>query len=164
MKKQCMVVFVENNAGVLARVASLFVQRGFNIDSLTVSPTENEAISRITIMTRGDERFFSQIMKQTGKLIETKMIFTVEPTFSLIREILLIKFSPECADNEKLQSLISIYGARIVDRTGGCLVAELTDTPQRVDSFLEDTDEFKVIESCRSGAIAMERGDVSYEL
>ena len=159
-----MVVLVENNAGVLARISSLFVQRGFNIDSLTVSPTENEAISRITIMTRGDERFFSQIIKQTGKLIETKMNFTVEPTFSLIREILLVKFAPEDSDNEKLQSLISIYGARIVDRTGGCLVAELTDTPQRVDSFLEDTEEFKVIESCRSGAIAMERGDVSYEL
>ena len=164
MKKQCMVVFVENNAGVLARVASLFVQRGFNIDSLTVSPTEDEAISRITIMTRGDEHFFSQILKQTGKLIETKMIFTVEPTFSLIREILLIKFSAEDAENEKLQSLISIYGAKIVDRTGGCIVAELTDTPQRVDSFLEDTACFKIVESCRSGAIAMERGEVSYEL
>ena len=164
MKKQCLVVFVENNAGVLARVASLFVQRGFNIDSLTVSPTENEAISRITIMTRGDKKFFSQIMKQTGKLIETKMIFSVEPTFSLIREILLIKFSVEAAGNEKLQSLISIYGAKIVDRTGGCIVAELTDTPQRIDSFIEDTEGFEVIESCRSGAIAMERGDVAYEL
>lgn len=164
MKKQCLVVFVENNAGVLARVASLFVQRGFNIDSLTVSPTENEKISRITIMTRGDEKFFSQIMKQTGKLIETKMIFSVEPTFSLIREILLIKFSEEAAMSEKLQSLISIYGARIVDRTGGCIVAELADTPQRIDSFIEDTEEFTVVESCRSGAIAMERGDVSYEL
>jgi len=164
MKKQCMVVFVENNAGVLARVASLFVQRGFNIDSLTVSPTENEAVSRITIMTHGDERFFSQILKQTGKLIETKMIFTVEPTFSLIREILLVKFAAEDAENEKLQSLISIYGAKIVDRTGGCLVAELADTPQRIDSFIEDTACFKVVESCRSGAIAMERGNVSYEL
>jgi acetolactate synthase-1/3 small subunit len=159
-----MVIFVENNAGVLARVASLFVQRGFNIDSLTVSPTENEAVSRITIMTNGDDRFFSQILKQTGKLIETKMIFTVEPTFSLIREILLIKFAAEDAENEKLQSLISIYGARIVDRTGGCIVAELTDTPQRLDSFIEDTACFTVVESCRSGAIAMERGDVSYEL
>ncbi len=159
-----MVVFVENNAGVLARVASLFVQRGFNIDSLTVSPTENEAVSRITIMTHGDEKFFSQILKQTGKLIETKMIFTVEPTFSLIREILLVKFAAEDAENEKLQSLISIYGARIVDRTGGCIVAELTDTPQRLDGFIEDTAAFKVIESCRSGAIAMERGDVDYEL
>ena len=164
MKKQSMVLFVENNSGVLARFASLFVQRGFNIDSLTVSPTENEAISRITIMTRGDEKFFSQIMKQTGKLIETKMIFSVEPTFSLIREILLIKFAAEAAENEKLQSLISIYGAKIVDRTGGCIVAELTDTPKRIDSFIEDTEGFAVVESCRSGAIAMERGDVSYEL
>lgn len=164
MKKQCMVIFVENNAGVLARVASLFVQRGFNIDSLTVSPTENEAVSRITIMTYGDEKHFSQILKQTGKLIETKLIFTVEPTFSLIREILLIKFASKDADNEKLQSLISIYGARVVDRTGGCLVAELTDTPQRVDSFIEDTACFNVIESCRSGAIAMERGNVAYDI
>ena len=65
---------------------------------------------------------------------------------------------------EKLQSLISIYGAKIIDRTGGCIVAELTDTPQRLDGFIEDTAKFNVIESCRSGAIAMERGNVDYEL
>ena len=68
MKKQCMVLLVENNAGVLARVSSLFVQRGFNIDSLTVSSTENPRISRITIMTTGDQKTFNQIMKQTEKL------------------------------------------------------------------------------------------------
>ena len=164
MKKQCMVVFVENNAGVLVRVASLFVQRGFNIDSLTVSPTNDEKVSRITIVTRGDEKFFNQIMQQTGKLIETKMIFSVEPTFSLIHEVLLVKFAAEEAKNERLQSLISIYGAKIVDRTGGYIVAELTDTPQRLDGFIEDTSKFNVIESCRSGAIAMERGQVAYEL
>ena len=101
---------------------------------------------------------------QGAGVIETKMIFTVEPTFSLIREMLLIKFAPEDAKQEKLQSLISIYGARIVDRTGGCLVCELTDTPQRIDSFIEDTACFKVVESCRSGAIAMERGEVTYDL
>lgn len=164
MKKQCLVVFVENNAGVLARVSSLFVQRGFNIDSLTVSPTENEAVSRITIMTHGDERFFSQIMKQTGKLIETKMIFSVEPTFSLIREILLIKFDGKNTDAAELERLVDIYDARVVDRTSGCIVVELTDTPHRIDGFIDDTKDFAVVESCRSGAIAMERGDVSYEL
>lgn len=164
MKKQCMVVFVENNAGVLARVASLFVQRGFNIDSLTVSPTEDEKISRITIMTSGDEKSFSQIMKQTGKLIETKLIFSVEPTFSLIHEVLMIKFSPSESGNGDLADLISMYGARIVDRTGGCIVVELTDTPRRIDSFIEATKSFGVEESCRSGAIAMERGDVSYDI
>ena len=75
MKKQCMVILVENNAGVLARVSSLFMQRGFNIDSLTVSSTENPKISRITIMATGDQKTFSQILKQTAKLVETKMIF-----------------------------------------------------------------------------------------
>ena len=164
MKKQCMVLLVENNAGVLARVASLFVQRGFNIHSVTVSPTHNEKISRITIMTSGDDKKFAQIMKQTGKLVETKLIFSVEPTFSLIHEILLIKFSEKENGNEDLASLISIYGVKVVDRTGGCIVCELCDTPQRIDSFIEDTEKFEVVELCRSGAIAMERGEVAYEL
>ena len=74
MKQRCMVVLVENNAGVLARISSLFVQRGFNIESLTVSPTENEKLSRLTIMTTGDEKTFQQIIKQTGKLVETRLI------------------------------------------------------------------------------------------
>ena len=90
MKKQCMVILVENNAGVLARVSSLFMQRGFNIDSLTVSSTENPKISRITVMTTGDQKKFSQILKQTTKLVETKMIFSVEPTFSLIHDNSLV--------------------------------------------------------------------------
>ncbi len=159
-----MVVLVENNAGVLARVASLFMQRGFNIHSLTVSPTHDEKISRITIMTSGDEKTFAQIMKQTNKLVETKLIFSVEPTFSLIHEILLIKFAPEEMDNEKLKGLISIYGAKSVDTTDRCMTVELTDTPQRLDGFIEDTAKFRVIEMCRSGAIAMERGDVTYDI
>ena len=164
MKKQCMVVFVENNAGVLARVASLFVQRGFNIDSLTVSPTENAQISRLTIMSTGDEKTFQQIIKQTGKLIETKLIFSVEPSFSLIREILLMKFASSEANNAELTRLVDMYGARVVDRTGGCLVVELTDTPNRINGFIDSTKNFEVIESCRSGAIAMERGDVAYDI
>ena len=164
MKQRCMVVLVENNAGVLARISSLFVQRGFNIDSLTVSPTENEKISRLTIMTTGDEKSFQQIIKQTGKLIETKLIFSVEPSFSLIREILLIKFSPAESDNPELERIVNIYGARVVDKTSSCTVVELTDTPGRINGFIDDTKDFEVIESCRSGAIAMERGDVSYEI
>ena len=159
-----MVLLVENNAGVLARISSLFVQRGFNIDSLTVSPPENEKISRLTMMSTGDEKSFQQIIKQTGKLIETKLIFTVEPSFSLIREILLIKFAPAEAQNAELARLIEIYGARVVDKTGGCTVVELTDTPNRINGFIDSTKGYAVVESCRSGAIAMERGDVSYEL
>ncbi|MBO7309773.1 MAG: acetolactate synthase small subunit [Clostridia bacterium] len=164
MKKQCMVLLVENNAGVLARVSSLFMQRGFNIDSLTVSSTENPKISRITIMTTGDQKTFSQIMKQTKKLVETKMIFAVEPAFSLIQELLLVKISTDGADIEALKEIVSKFGANMIDVTSGCLVTELAASSQVIDDYLEAISGFKMVEMCRSGAIAMERGDVVYDL
>ena len=159
-----MVLLVQNNAGVLARVSSLFMQRGFNIDSLTVSSTDNPQISRITVMTTGDRQTFSQIMKQTGKLVEAKMIFSVEPSFSLIRELLLIKFSTETNNVEMLKKIVYDFGANIIDMSNGCFVAELTESPQKIDAFLEAVKPFEVLELCRSGATALERGLVSYEL
>ena len=164
MKKQCMVILVENNAGVLARVTSLFMQRGFNIDSLTVSSTENPKISRITVMTTGDQKNFSQILKQTGKLVETKMIFSVEPSFSLVRELLLVKFSTENTDVAALKDMINDFGATVIDINNGCFVAELSASTQKIDDFLEATKDYEMIEMCRSGAIAMERGKVSYDI
>ncbi|MBO5416837.1 MAG: acetolactate synthase small subunit [Clostridia bacterium] len=164
MKKQCMVLLVENNAGVLARVSSLFMQRGFNIDSLTVSSTDSPNISRITVMTTGDNRTFSQIMKQTGKLVEAKMIFSVEPEFSLIREILMVKFSCDTEELEELKKIIEKFGAHIIDMSYGCFVAELTESPQKIDDFLDAVKSYKMIEMCRSGAIALERGLIDYEL
>ena len=164
MKKQCMVLLVENNAGVLARVTSLFMQRGFNIDSLTVSSTDNPPLSRITVMTTGDKRTFSQIMKQTSKLVETKMIFSVEPAFSVIRELLLIKFSTECGDMDELKKIIADFGANIVDNSTGCFVAELAESSDKIDTFLEAVKSYKIVELCRSGAIALERGLVDYDI
>ena len=164
MKKKCMVLLVDNNAGVLARISSLFVQRGFNIDSLTVSPTEVETLSRITIETTGDEKTLNQIMKQTAKLYESKIIFSVEPEFSLIREILLVKFAADNKNMGRIEQVIEGYGARIVDNTGGCFVVELSDTPHNIDSFLEDIKGLELVEMCRSGAIAMERGNVAYDI
>lgn len=164
MKKQCMVVLVENNAGVLARVSSLFMQRGFNIDSLTVSSTEKPHISRITVMTTGDQKTFSQILKQTAKLIETKMIFSVEPSFSMIRELLLVKFGTFRSDVESLKRVIEEFGASVIDTTAGCLVVELSAPSPTIDDFLEATKEFELVEMCRSGAIAMERGLVDYDI
>ena len=164
MKRQCMVLLVENNAGVLARVSSLFMQRGFNIDSLTVSSTDNPAISRITVMTTGDSRTFNQIMMQTNKLVEAKMIFSVEPEFSLIREILMVKFSSATEEIGELKKIISDFGAHIIDMSHGCFVAELTESPQKVDAFLDAVKSFEMIEMCRSGAIALERGLIDYEL
>lgn len=164
MKKQCMVILVENNAGVLARVSSLFMQRGFNIDSLTVSSTENPKISRITVMTTGDQKTFSQILKQTSKLIETKMIFSVEPSFSLLRELLLVKFAVDNPDDEQLKAVLDSFGAAVADVSNGCIVAELSAPSETIDAFLEATKNFRMVEMCRSGAIAMERGLVDYDL
>ncbi len=164
MKKQCMVILVENNAGVLARVSSLFMQRGFNIDSLTVSSTENPKISRITIMATGDQKTFSQILKQTAKLVETKMIFSVEPSFGLIRELLLVKFNTEQADVTALKKTIDDFGAHVIDVTSGCLVAELSAASSLIDDFLDATKAFEKMEICRSGAIAMEQGRVVYDI
>lgn len=164
MKKQCMVILVDNNAGVLARVSSLFMQRGFNIDSLTVSSTEDPKVSRITVMTTGDQKNFNQIIKQTAKLIETKMIFSVEPSFSLVRELLLVKFSTERTDVAELKKVIDSFGACVIDITNGCFVAELSASSQKIDDFLEAAKGFDMIELCRSGAIAMERGRVDYDM
>lgn len=164
MKKQCMVLLVENNSGVLARICSLFMQRGFNIDSLTVSPTEIESLSRITIETTGDVKTFSQIMKQTAKLYEAKLIFSVEPEFSLIREILMVKFASDNKNADTLAKIIADFGAKIIDNTGGCFVVELTDTPHKIDMFLDAVKGLELVEMCRSGAIAMERGNVDYEI
>ena len=91
MDKHYLSVLVANHAGVLARISSLFCQRGFNIDSLTVSATDNPEISRITIVTTGDEASFRQLRKQTEKLIETKALFPLNLRTSLLRELLLIK-------------------------------------------------------------------------
>ena len=164
MKKQCMVLLVENNAGVLARISSLFVQRGFNIDSLTVSPTEVDSLSRITIETTGDTKTINQIIKQTAKLYESKLVFSVEPEFSLIREILLVKFARDNKNTDELANIIANYDAKIVDNTGGCFVVELSDTPHKIDDFLDEVKGFELIEMCRSGAIAMERGNVAYDI
>lgn len=160
MKKQCMVLLVDNNAGVLARISSLFMQRGFNIDSLTVSSTENPDVSRITIMATGDQKIFSQIMKQTGKLVETKTIFSVEPDSTFIRELLLVKVSTVDADDREIKSIIADYGATVLETASGCLVAELAATSSVIDDFLDAISHFKMLEMCRSGAIAMERGNV----
>ena len=164
MKRQCMVLLVENNSGVLARVSSMFMQRGFNIDSLTVSSTDNPRISRITVITTGDKRTFSQIMKQTSKLVEAKMVFSVEPAFSLLRELLLIKFSSHGEDIDELKEIIEKFGAHIIDASTSCFVAELVEEPTRIDAFLEAVQPYQILELCRSGATALERGLVDYEL
>ena len=164
MEKQYLSVLVENNEGVLARISSLFCQRGFNIDSLTVSATDNPEISRITIVTTGDESTFRQIRKQTEKLIETKALFPLNLRTSLLRELLLIKLRSNTEVKKQIEELAEKNGAAVIDVSVGCMVLELTGEPEKIDKFLLKLKDFEIIEMCRTGVTAMERGEVTYLL
>ncbi len=158
MEKKVLSVLVENHAGVLARVASLFNQRGFNIDSLTVSATDNPEVSRITIVAKGDEQSFDQIVKQTAKLIETKKIFTLNPSTSIKRELLLVKVAVDDKHIGALRETAGIFKAKIVDLSVGSMVMELTGEPDKIDGFLGVLSQYRILEMCRTGVTALERG------
>ena len=162
MEKHYLSVLVANHAGVLARISSLFCQRGFNIDSLTVSATDNPEISRVTIVTSGDEASFRQIRKQTAKLIETKALFPLNLRTSLLRELLLIKLRSNDEIRCKINELANIYKAKVIDVSVSSIVLELTGEPERVDEFLNSLSGIEILEMCRTGVTAMERGEVSY--
>lgn len=159
MEKKVLSVLVQNHAGVLARVASLFCQRGFNIDSLTVSATNNPAISRITIVAMGDEQSFEQIIKQTGKLVECKAIYILDPQESLLRELLLVKVCVNPSNLTILRETAGIYKAKIIDLSVDSMVMELTGEPNKIDGFLEILSQYEIIEMCRTGITALARGN-----
>ncbi len=160
-------VLVANHSGVLARISSLFCQRGFNIDSLTVSATNDERVSRITVATKGDEREILQIMRQTEKLQEFKGFFELDPKDSLLRELLLIKVIADDTNLGALREIAGIYKAKIIDLSVGSMVFELTGEPAKLDAFIELLKQYGILEMCRTGVTALQRGPVklinSYE-
>ncbi len=162
MNKQVLSILVDNHSGVLARVASLFCQRGFNIDSLTVSNTDNPEISRITIVTEGDKQVLEQIIKQTGKLEETRAVVHLKNEDSLFRELLLVKIAADHRVRREVCSICEIYRAKIVDLTVTSMIVELTGSPSKIDGFMEMMKEYQILEMCRTGVTALARGDVSH--
>ena len=157
-KKEVLSVLVDNHSGVLARVASLFGRRGYNIDSLTVSATNDPHISRITIVVSGDEAVISQIISQTRKLVETRDIFALNENRSLLRELLLVKLAANESKRSAIREVADIYGADIVDLSVDSMIVELTGAPTTIDAFLEVIKEYDILEMCRTGITALERG------
>ena len=157
-KKEVLSVLVDNHSGVLARVASLFGRRGYNIDSLTVSATNDPHISRITIVVSGDEAVISQIISQTRKLVETRDIFALNENRSLLRELLLVKLAANESKRSAIREVADIYGADIVDLSVDSMIVELTGAPTKIDAFLEVIKEDDILEMCRTGINALERG------
>ena len=151
-------LLVDNQNGVLARVASLFCRRGFNIDSLTVSATNDPAISRITVTLHGDEQALSQLLLQTERLEVTRQIFDLDPAKSLQRELLLLKVACDNQNRAELREISAIYKAKIIDLSPDSMVFELTGKPDKIDAFLTMFNGYEILEQCRTGVTALERG------
>ena len=151
-------LLVDNQAGVLARVSSLFTRRGFNIESLTVSATNDPTISRITVTVYGDDNKLNQLLLQTERLEVTRQVFVLDDRTALQRELLLLKVAATVVNRAELREIASIYKAKIIDLSPDSMVFELTDKPDKVDAFLRMFEGYTILEQCRTGVTAMERG------
>lgn len=158
LKKEVISILVDNQSNVLTRVVSLFGRRGFNIDSLTVSATNNPEISRITIVFNGTEQSLHQILTQTKKLEVVQDIFTLDAGNSLYRELLLVKIKCDKNDRTAIREIIEIYRGKIIDLSKDSMIVELTGAPEKLDGFMKMMDCYDIAEVCRTGITGIERG------
>ena len=160
LHKHTISVLVENKPGVLARVAGLFARRGYNIDSLTVSATEVPDISRMTVVTRGDDRDLEQIIKQLNKLIEVINVLDHTGDDLIEREIALIKIRATLKNRSEIMQLATVFQAEVVSISprDEIMILELTGDEDKVDAFLESLVKFKIMELVRTGSVALVRG------
>ncbi|MDD4334690.1 MAG: acetolactate synthase small subunit [Desulfotomaculaceae bacterium] len=156
--KHTLSVLVENNPGVLARVAGLFSRRGFNIDSLAVGMTDNSSVSRMTIVVEGDERYLEQLNKQLHKLVDVIKISDITRDAYVDRELVLIKVSADAAKRAEIMQLVDIFRARIVDVSPKTLTIEVTGNDGKITAFEDSLRPFGIKELVRTGKIAMLRG------
>ncbi|MEW5762064.1 MAG: acetolactate synthase small subunit [Bacillota bacterium] len=151
-------VLVENHPGVLARVASLFSRRGYNIDSLAVSRTDDPSVSRMTIVVEGDEGVLEQVAKQLRKLIDVIKVQDVTAEEHVERELALIKVSADAAARAEIMQIVEIFRAHIVDIGRRTLIIEITGDEKKIDAFEEAMRPFGIRELVRTGKIALLRG------
>lgn len=155
-------ILLENEAGALSRVAGLFSARGYNIESLTVAPTEDPSLSRMTLVTRGSDDIVEQIIKQLNKLIDVVKLVDLTEGEHLEREMLLIKVKAQGASREELKRLSDIFRGRIIDVTPETYTVELTGTGDKLDAFIRAVgDCTAIMETVRSGVSGIARGERS---
>jgi acetolactate synthase-1/3 small subunit len=158
-------ILIENEAGALSRVAGLFSARGYNIESLTVAPTEDASLSRITIVTTGTDRIIEQITKQLNKLIDVVKLMDLTEGPHIEREMMLIKVkAATLAEREEVKRLADIFRGRVIDVTATTYTIELTGAGSKLDSFIEALTGQTIIETVRSGVSGIARGERSLHL
>jgi acetolactate synthase-1/3 small subunit len=152
-------MLVENEAGALSRISGLFSARGYNIESLTVAPTNDPSMSRMTLVTSGNDDIVEQIKKQLNKLIDVIKLQDLAEGEHVEREMMLIKLRASASDREELKRLADIFRAKIIDVTDLSYVVELTGASKKLDAFIQAVPEGLITEVVRSGPTAIARGD-----
>ncbi len=152
-------ILIENEAGALSRVAGLFSARGYNIESLTVAPTEDITLSRMTLVTRGNEEVIEQITKQLNKLIDIVKLIDLAETSHVERELMLVKVKTSIESREEIKRLSDIFRGKVIDVTNNSYVIEMTGASDKLDAFVNALDESSIIETVRSGPTSMSRGE-----
>ena len=152
-------VLLENESGALSRVAGLFSARGYNIETLTVAPTEDCSLSRLTIVTRGSNEIVEQITKQLNKLIDVVKVVDLSEAAHIERELMLIKVRASGKDREEIKRMADIFRGRIIDVTESNYVIELTGSGSKLDAFIQAIDVDLILETVRTGVSGIGRGD-----
>ena len=151
-------ILLENEAGALSRVAGMFSARAYNIESLTVAPTENPSISRMTVVTSGSPAIIEQITKQLNKLVDVIRLIDLAEAPHIERELVLIKLKARDKDREEIRRTVDIFRGRIIDVTNTSYIVELTGDGDKLDAFIAAIDPGLVVEVVRSGVLGIIRG------
>jgi acetolactate synthase-1/3 small subunit len=157
-------MLMENESGALSRVAGLFSARGYNIQSLAVAPTEDDSVSRLTLVSNGTEHQIEQIVKHLNRLIEVIKVVDVTESAHLERELMLVKLKAAPEMREEIKRLADIFRATIVDVTATTYSVQLVGNAQKLDAFIGSIDRTLIIETVRSGAVGLMRGEKSLHL
>lgn len=152
-------ILLENEAGALSRVAGLFSARGYNIESLTVAPTEDATLSRMTLVTSGSEDVLDQITKQLNKLVDVVKLIDLTEGAHIEREMLLVKVEAKGEVRDEVKRLTDIFRGRILDVSEATYTIELTGAGSKLDAFIQSLRPSGIVEVVRSGAIGIARGD-----
>lgn len=156
--KQTISVLVENQAGVLNRITGLFARRAFNIESLAVGPTDDPTVSRITIIVDSGNNVVDQVEKQLNKLIEVIKVRTLEDGNLIGRELMILKVNANNKTRQDIMTICEIMNAKVADISPSSLTMELSDTPDRLDTFQALMRPFSILEVVRTGVIAVQKG------
>lgn len=152
-------LLMENEAGALSRVAGLFSARAFNIESLTVAPTEDPTVSRMTIVTSGSDAIIEQITKHLNKLVEVIKVVDLNDSSHIERELMLLKITARGDGREEIKRLVDIFRGRIIDVTESSYTIEMTGAGDKLDAFINSLDDKLILEVVRSGVSGISRGD-----